>query len=323
MVTIAIIGILASTVLFALFSAQETARVSKTKSLISKLNSVVMPKWEAYRTRRVPVMLSPSLTRMQAAQNRLDALHDLMRMELPDQWTDIISPPLTLVPSGASVNVPSVTLAYQNAYVAVNGSLAVNSALNDYQGAECLYLIVTLGVTDNLGGRELFNESNIGDFDHDGFKEFQDAWGMPIRFLRWPCGFVSDMQPAPPAMGAVNYLSDPFDPFQVYPANLPSGPTGVSPSQTNNPTFPLYPLIYSAGSDKTYGLYTTFLDGSGNAQTTVKNWCYPFMISSAGVSVGSTAAGGNCTLTDDAATQPSIANYGWLDNIHNQLIGTR
>ena len=25
--------------------------------------------------------------------------------------------------------------------------------------------------------------------------EFIDGWGNPIRFLRWPAGFVSDLQP--------------------------------------------------------------------------------------------------------------------------------
>ncbi len=58
MVTVAIIGILASTMLFALFGAQETARESKTRFLISKLNSVIMPKYESYRTRRVPLASS-------------------------------------------------------------------------------------------------------------------------------------------------------------------------------------------------------------------------------------------------------------------------
>jgi prepilin-type N-terminal cleavage/methylation domain-containing protein len=323
MVVCAIIGILASTILFALFGAQESAREAKTKTLITKLNNVVMPKYEAYRTRRVPVALTSSLTRAQSAQDRLDALHDLMRLELPDQWMDVWTSPMTLTNSGMSVPVPATTLAYQTAFNNATGqSLTMSSSPSaatlapyiNYQAAECLYLIATLNQTDTLGGRDLFNENNIGDYDGDGLKEFKDAWGMPIRFLRWPAGFVSDLQPIPPSSQSdPTYLSDPFDPFHVYPASL----TGVSPTQTG-PTFALYPLIYSAGGDKTYGLYTTI---GGNS--TVANHCYPFMVASDGTSIGGQPSTGDCTTTDDANTQPSIAPYGWKDNIHNQLMGTR
>ena len=52
------------------------------------------------------------------------------------------------------------------------------------QGAECLFMIITLGFTDELGGGNLFNEGSIGDTDGDGLPEFLDAWGMPIGFLR-------------------------------------------------------------------------------------------------------------------------------------------
>ncbi len=108
MVTVAIIGILASAMLFALFGAQETARENKTKSLILKLNNIIMPKWETYRTRRVPIippmlatqsgstMVSVTQGVQIAAKYRLDALHDIMRMEMPDRWSDITDAPITL-----------------------------------------------------------------------------------------------------------------------------------------------------------------------------------------------------------------------------------
>lgn len=86
-------------------SAQETARESKTKSLISKLNSIIMPKYEAYRTRRVPMLVNPPTTSdsnyaaymptytYEASRARLDMLRDLMRLEMPDHWIDVTTPP--------------------------------------------------------------------------------------------------------------------------------------------------------------------------------------------------------------------------------------
>jgi len=49
-----ILGLLSSMVLFALASAQESARVAKTQSTINKLNALIMAKYDSYRTRRVP-----------------------------------------------------------------------------------------------------------------------------------------------------------------------------------------------------------------------------------------------------------------------------
>ena len=218
MVTIAIIGILASTVLFAMFNAQETARENKTKSLIMKLNNVVMPKYESYRTRRVP-MLPPPLTTtsgatttaiaggvQMAAKYRLDALRDIMRMELPDRWTDITDAPIALAYPGVNSITTTPAAGRQSGlpeYIQ-QGSDPAHDHVS--RAAECLYLIITLGVTDNLGGRELFNEGNIGDTDHDGFKEFLDGWGNPISFLRWAPGFPSEL--GRQALGSVQTASE-------------------------------------------------------------------------------------------------------------------
>ncbi len=210
-----------------------------------------------------------------------------MRMELPDQWTDITTAPMVLTNSSLSVNVPSVTAAYQNAYVAVTGSLSsttnatTGASVTDFQGAECLYLIVTLGVTDNLGGRELFNESNIGDVDGDGFKEFQDGWGMPIRFSALAAlGSFSDLQPAR-SIGESDRPELPLGPVRPVPPvpnNVADERNAMLQTLAIRP-FLTHPLIYSAGSDKTYGLYTTI--GGGTSTTTVANRCYPFMVSAA------------------------------------------
>ena len=63
LITISIIGIMASMILFAMFQAQETANVHKTRALILKLNTIIMRRYDEYRTRRVPyVFPSPTVT---------------------------------------------------------------------------------------------------------------------------------------------------------------------------------------------------------------------------------------------------------------------
>ncbi len=55
LITMAIIAIMATMVLVAMFAAQEQARVQKTRMLITKLNNIIMTRYDEYRTRRVPI----------------------------------------------------------------------------------------------------------------------------------------------------------------------------------------------------------------------------------------------------------------------------
>ncbi len=49
-------------------------------------------------------------------------------------------------------------------------------------------------VSQQGDAREVFKPADVADVDQDGFPEFIDAWGKPIRFLRWAPGFLSDLQ---------------------------------------------------------------------------------------------------------------------------------
>jgi prepilin-type N-terminal cleavage/methylation domain-containing protein len=52
LVVIVILSMLMTLALGALYQSQEAARAAKTRSLINKINAVVMDKYESYRTRR-------------------------------------------------------------------------------------------------------------------------------------------------------------------------------------------------------------------------------------------------------------------------------
>ena len=62
----------------------------------------------------------------------------------------------------------------------------VRDLVDKNAAAECLYMIV-MGIPE---AAEQFQNTEIGDVDGDGLKEFIDGWGHPIRFIRWPVGFV-------------------------------------------------------------------------------------------------------------------------------------
>ncbi len=102
LVTITIIGIMSGLVFGALHSAREMAAAAATKATIAKLNAIIMKRYESYLTRRVPVNLN-NLSPGQAAEDRLYAIRDIMRMEMPDHPADINSGPITLPNSKQSV----------------------------------------------------------------------------------------------------------------------------------------------------------------------------------------------------------------------------
>lgn len=269
LVTIAIIAMLAGLAMASLYAAQQSARAARTRATIAKLHQALAPRWESYRTRRLPMDLSASYgNARQLALFQLLARRQLMRMELPDRWADINfdvfgsleAAPYPerafwvgmggLLPAGKTErhlakipgNIPGTDIviprpALSQAYLRRYGQISPPPTPT-YQGAECLYMILTTGLGDDSGADVVFSRQDIGDFDNDGAPEFLDGWGRPIDFLRWAPGFYSDLQPGNPA--ASNPITghdpqefhDPFDPLRVDPI-----------------AFELFPLIYSGGPD--------------------------------------------------------------------------
>jgi prepilin-type N-terminal cleavage/methylation domain-containing protein len=271
LVTITIISILAGISLGALHFARQSTIEGKTKATIAKLNALVMQRYESYLTRRVPIDTT-GMKPKDAAIARLNALRDLMRMEMPERWSDVTNPPIT------SVLEPALKKAYFQRYAK---SSAPNNEIQKHGDAKCLYMIVSMG---NPEAMEQFGQDEIAIVDGDDFPVFIDAWGTPIGFLRWAPGFNnSDVQGNIDTLWNVGQAltqrqiattndHDPFDPQRV---DL-SKPDETN-STNNVPTgWRLVPLIYSYGPDKEEGIYSaktytyignpyeTILGNSGN-----------------------------------------------------------
>lgn len=257
LVTISIIGILASMVLFAMAGTQESARRDRTRAQIARIDALIAEKIESYETHRIGTYIrrvaidAPSsgpeyslsdpnpnrrrLYRRAATIARVDGMRELMRIELPERKADIIDPPVVLR------TPPFLQRAYQRkaAKLLAKRKGAPLSGLGEidsrwsttYQGAECLYLILSQMIDEEASALRYFSDAEIGDVDDDGMPEILDAWGSPIEFLRWAPGFA--------AVGSYQDAKSPeaFDPAGIY---LEKG------------TFALYPLIFSPGPDKLY-----------------------------------------------------------------------
>ena len=219
---ILIIAILASLTSVVMMEAVEDARRSRTRAQVSRINQLIMTKWEELEYRQLPIRyMDPSvpignpngatITGIEpkyAAKARLYSLRQFMRLEFPDRLTDIIDGwvPIPIFAEGdfdsdgdfeevqtppalvtwIDGSQPSIHRRFQNQIPA--------SATTELQGAECLYMILA-SIDDERGtGLDYFSDDEIGDIDGDGLNEILDAWGRPIEFIRWPAGFRSPMQ---------------------------------------------------------------------------------------------------------------------------------
>lgn len=292
LVVVVILGMLAALVLGALQAGRQSAREARTKATIAKLHNIIMAQYESYRTRRVPLNTA-GMTPQQAAAARLVMLRAIMRLEMPERWTDVVFDPQNpaannpslgrpqpnpAVLPGGTVPWPSVAQRYYRTYLRYfqqsNGDW---SRINENAPAECLYLIVSAS-PESLAQ---FHENEIGDTDEDGLMEFLDAWGRPIYFLRWAPGFNdSDLQPNVPPMTPADAAKTDHDPFD--------------PRRVESAAWRLVPLIYSAGPD---GQYDVAFDSSGSAYA----WNNDTFAQTFGAATGS----------------------GFYDNIHNHRIEAR
>ena len=236
LITVAIIGIMAAMVVFAMFGAQEAAKQRKTEALITRIDAILKYKWESYRTRRVNITAPADMQPQDSARVRLDALHDLIRLEMPDRWSDVYDPPKPWGyqyrnTSGANVTVaglqiprPAASVAFERTYNAnmTRSGAPTPEVARTYQGAECLYMILRSQIQEDGDDISIIlKPENTGDKDNDGFPEILDAWGTPINFIRWAPGFISELQVA--ANGTIS--SDQPDPPKPTPPTNP--PTAI------------------------------------------------------------------------------------------------
>lgn len=338
---VTIIGILAGTVLFALYNATREAKIARTKTQIQRLHQLLMTRWESYRTRPIRIMNLPPVGQLDVTAQRgipavkLTLLRDLMRMELPDCVLDVTDAPVTIpftyTPLGGSATTanltiprPSLAQHYRNR--------APSTWTSQFEGAECLYLIISSIHDNGTNGLDFLQPGEIGDVDGDGMPEILDAWGKPLVFVRWPAGFVAhpgadyktgtaDDIPSYSNLQVPDAISspDPFDPLRADPRN--TNPPKIVPmasgagAETYKFCFALYPLICSAGPDGAYEI--VLFDYDPAAPDTQVAYSY-FR--------GSTSSGqpqddpyGIMPKSGRRLAEPFLKSTGFADNITNHF----
>ena len=259
LVVVTMISILAAMLFGALSAARNASAEYRTRATIAKLHTIIMERWESYQTRRVPIKTVDTsgnpLTPPVAAEARLVAIRQLMRLEMPDCLSDLkteATDPNTLTditdsnvryclqafnPNFAVKGAPPAVWSLYNQRYLANSSKLTTAR----ESAKCLYLVVSVGSPEAM---EQFDTTEIGIDPDDGSPYFVDAWGTPILWLRYApgCSLRTDLDAKFSGFSQIQ-SGDPVgdhDPFDI--RNVDSG------------AYRLTPLIYSCGADRQPGI---------------------------------------------------------------------
>ena len=259
----AVIVLLAALTLVAVNMAAGTAKITKTRSTIQKLDAAMQQIFETHEEKfaviRKQVAAEDKTKDLDQETRQKIVAHfvrDLMRMEMPQNWAEVEAGPLTLTLGGKTYSTADSPL---REYYLQHGTASP---------AELLFLIIQ---NLNPEALEAFHGSEVADTDGNGLLEFVDAWGKPIRFLRWAPAFSdSDFQ-----QNVLSLCDPPYVPLSNVQSNRDWWRArddrlqkAVERASENHPDLLdervnvgpgivgwfLYPLIYSAGPDGNYGL---------------------------------------------------------------------
>jgi len=291
LVVMVIITILASLSLAGMTGARQRAKIEQTKTTIRKIDSIIRPMYDSYRTRRFNTAsvtdptaaqcprcyTGSTLNTLSAARwKKLIATRNAMVVDMPDCWEDVPASLSSLPSYARSAAVKAYIGSATTLRRASNGS------------AETLFMIASRSGYDP-DSLEAFRTNETGDTDGDGATEFIDAWGKPIIFLRWAPGFIAPRM-SPIQVANADTSHDPLDPMKL----------DYNASNNMATGYAMTPLIVSGGPDEATALTVLVAGWWATAGT-------PPVLSSLVVSEGSnligSASSGNPT--------------GYLDNITN------
>jgi prepilin-type N-terminal cleavage/methylation domain-containing protein len=277
MIVIAVILLLMTITITAFANFIVTSKEAATAATISKINKIITQRKEAF-----------DRMSFKAAARRMIGLN-FSALPIP------FSPP----PSSSTAEIILRKQRFQMAFPQRVEDRSIFNGIDykpwftnisprpDYESSALLYLSITEGET--FGAAQVDDDAftaaevkivaaNIGGSNVD-IKYFVDAWGLPLRFYRWPTSLI---KPTPGTSSPMNFLaqSPVLDYSQILMPNVPSATFNQDPddpsqrltiylsSMTNaqissfRTSFNLYfaegtfhaPLVVSAGPDRDTGL---------------------------------------------------------------------
>lgn len=295
---IAILGIIAGMLAIALAGAQRQAKETRAEGFIDRMNLSILSIYEE-NTNRIVSMPRPSNVNFEInAQSRLMWKRDWLRCAMPDRKQDLVDGPAPVplptiigtrfLDPGGLFSQRGRKLAnfrerilrtYQSLNPAsppANWNAAALLWTEEYQSAECLYLILATSVINGDSALQTLSTRDIGDKDGDGMPEILDPWGNPLGFMRWPVGFYLRREwkkeplvaPVPPTITELAELKrqlgrDSIDIVYSDPRYIDGSSASPPADHEALDPFDVYPMVVSSGADGVFDLYGLDSGSSG------------------------------------------------------------
>ena len=284
LVVMAIITLLSAAMLVALTELQASSKKRRCQQQIKKIDQLIMQRWDELLHKPLAIQfnsLGPTPSPLNINARKLQILiarREMMRLEMPDRITDITEDPVVF-PGGFQMQLPATTATFRRK-AAYNAAIG-NTWNEQNQGAECLYLILSVMQDRDSSALDFFFPSEIGDTDEDGMLEILDGFNQPIGFLRWAPGISARTGPdlrwgiadtdddndgtidngsEATFLGSDDYRS--FSDIQKVTAvdspdatDMGAADFRLFDTNPSNDPFNLFPLIMSAGRDGSFGTY--------------------------------------------------------------------
>lgn len=209
LMVISIIVVLSSLAVNVIRDAQETARQSRSQTVVAACNTIMQKKLEDYETRPLPfragsILLTnsneiiPNLAHKQHLLRR--TVMEWVRSEIPYRWSFLLQVPSPYSTTPVTASNPQFAFqwystwrdqfnlyfnARPSSYVRALKSYLSRNPTPEHEGAELLYAIMYNTWDNGTRATESFRSSDLADLDKDGCPEVVDAWGEPLQFLVW------------------------------------------------------------------------------------------------------------------------------------------
>jgi len=199
LIVIAIVVLLMSILGVATMSMIGSSRVMATKGTMVKIQGLLQQRLDGLARRDPDGPLVDSLVPRFGNRRRAEAMARkfTFRQVFPQTWAQV--PPVLLTGLPASPSIPLATPA------------------RPQESAEVLHFILTRANIPGFPpvGEDTFSTSEVSDTDGNGWPEFIDSWGRPLRFYRWPTRLIR----------GAGYTPGPFTPTATARLLIPSLPT--------------------------------------------------------------------------------------------------
>jgi len=229
LVAVSIVLVLMAMLGGALMAARNSGKKQATQAVIKKLDDIVSAQFRKYDSRRVslPDSLPPGMT--PSSYRAWYIRRNMITGDMVDRWTDV-----AYMADRPAEFASAAQRSYAATYRAAVAAGKVPTA--QFAGAECLFMIVMQGGFADCLDCNSLAQLKKGDKDGDGMFEFWDEWGNPIGYLLWPPAYE---------------MSGKNERFFVGDRALDAA---FPPTGSVRPSLGMRPLIYSAGTDREYGI---------------------------------------------------------------------